>query len=59
MTCYVQFVETATEKVTHQIECPNERSAERVLRGADINLNHETYHLKISETKSADCEACK
>lgn len=59
MTVYVHFVEKKTKKVTHQIMCHNAASAERVLRGASINLNHQTYRLVLSETKSDDCEVSK
>ena len=42
----VQIVETETGAVVKEIECGDERRAERVERGVMINLNHDRFYTK-------------
>lgn len=47
MSVIVKIIETETGKVVQEIPCKGEREAERVERGANINLNHEKFHTEI------------
>ncbi len=47
MSVLVKIIETETGKVVQEIPCNGEREAERVERGANINLNHEKFHTEI------------
>ena len=44
---YVQIVEYETDKVVKQMGPFPEKWAEKMDRGANINLNHENYYTKI------------
>jgi hypothetical protein len=43
----VKIIETKTGKVVEEITVSSERSAEKVSRGVNINLNHRKYHTEI------------
>ena len=45
----VEIVQTKTGEVVQTIEAGSYRSAERVERGVNINLNHNEYHTRIAE----------
>lgn len=47
MTWNVQIINSKTGEVVRDIPCDNQRIAERVERGANINLDHENFHTKI------------
>lgn len=49
MNCYVEIVNTTTDEVVKRMGPMNERTAERVESGANINLNHDEYHTRIVE----------
>ena len=49
MICIVQVIEYATSEVVKEIPCENERSAERVERGVNINLNHDQFFTQKVE----------
>lgn len=48
---FVEVIEAATdsthEKVIKTIQCDGQRTAERVERGMNINLNHERFYIRI------------
>lgn len=44
---YVEIVEKATGEVVERMGPMNERTAEKVKRGASINLNHKEYFTRI------------
>jgi hypothetical protein len=44
---WVEIVETETGKVETRMGGLSERTAERVERGANINLDHEHYHVRV------------
>lgn len=48
---YVEIVKTSTDEVVKIMGPMNERSAERVLAGASINLNHDEYSVRIIQEK--------
>lgn len=43
----VQIVESETGNVVKEIECGDERRAERIERGVMINLNHDQFHTQL------------
>ena len=45
----VQIVELETDDVVKEIDCGDERRAERVERGVRINLNHDRFFTKVVE----------
>jgi hypothetical protein len=45
----VEIVERGTDKVVKRIPCASERAAEKVERGANINLNHDGFYTRIVE----------
>lgn len=46
---YVKIVETTTNKIEKEMGPMDERRAERVQRGASINLNHDEFHIETEE----------
>jgi hypothetical protein len=44
---FVEIVEIATEKVIKRMGPMDARKAQRVQAGADVNLNHEQYLVRI------------
>lgn len=53
MTYIVKVINCETGEVVKEIECPNERSADRVDGGLNINLNHEQFYTLIEQRESA------
>lgn len=51
---YVEIVRAEGGVVVRRIEAGGERSAERVERGANINLNHDLYYTRIVEDDKPD-----
>lgn len=49
MKYYVEVVETETDEVVERMGPTAERTAEKIERGVNINLNHEDYHTRIVE----------
>ena len=45
----VVIIEYATDKVEKTIECINDRSADKVDAGLQINLNHEKFYTLIKK----------
>lgn len=45
----VEIVERSTETVVKRIPCDSERSAEKVERGVNINLNHDEFFTRIAD----------
>jgi nitrogen regulatory protein PII-like uncharacterized protein len=52
MDHYVHIIEDATGKVIKEMGPMSERKAEKVERGANINLNHERFTVVISDEKA-------
>ena len=50
MNHYVLIVETGPKKIVRVMGPMSEHKAERVERGASINLNHESYHTAVVES---------
>ncbi len=46
---FVEIVEYDTERVDKSMRCHSERDAEKVDRGANINLNHERFYTRIRQ----------
>lgn len=44
----IEIVETETNEVVQTIPGGSHRTAERIERGVNINLNHEKYHTRIT-----------
>lgn len=44
---YVEIVSYETGEVVKRIECQSERSAERVERGVNINMDGEKFYTRI------------
>ena len=49
MKYLIEIVETETGEVVETMEATSERTAEKIERGVNINLNHEDYHTRIVE----------
>lgn len=49
MKYFIEIVETETDEVVERMGPHPERTAEKIERGANINLNHEDYHTRIVE----------
>lgn len=49
MKYLIEIVETETDEVVETMEATSERTAEKIERGVNINLNHEDYHTRIVE----------
>lgn len=49
----IQIIETATDRVEHEIDVTgqSERSIERTEDGVNINLNHEQFHTNVTEVE--------
>lgn len=45
----VRIVNSKTKEVSAEMEAHSERAAEKIERGASINLNHEEYHIEVIE----------
>lgn len=52
-TWRVEVVEFATEAVVKSIDCASERSADKVDRGVNINLNHERFFTRVVSSDAA------
>jgi hypothetical protein len=52
----VIIMETETGEIVQEMEPTTERMAERIERGANINLNHDSFHTEIVEAKY--CPRC-
>lgn len=46
----VQIIEYKTNEVVEEIKCKNQRDADRVDRGININLNHDEFYTMIQDT---------
>lgn len=46
---YVHIVESETGEIVEQMGPMSERRAAKVQRGANINLNHDSYHTDLVE----------
>ena len=46
---YVEIVDRATGEVVERMGPMDERTAERVMLGANINLNHDGYFTRLVE----------
>ena len=55
-TVYVQIIKDATNECSWQSGPVSERQAERMQRGASINLNHDEFSVVISETRREDAK---
>ena len=49
---YVKIAETATGKVEKRMGPMSEGKADRVERGASINLDHAEYHIDVEEIEA-------
>lgn len=53
----VQIIKEDTGEVVTQMEPTGERAAERIERGANINLNHDEYYTEIVTELQAKIES--
>lgn len=53
MQKYVEIVETKTDRVERRMGPMSERQAERVERGAEINLNHERFYVRVIDAEES------
>lgn len=44
---FVEIVETATDKVEERLGPHSKRTAERIESGAEINLDHERFYVRV------------
>jgi hypothetical protein len=54
MDVWVEIVEMGTEEVASRMGPMSEHRAERVERGASINLNHEKFYTRIVDKDGAE-----
>ena len=52
MKYYIEVVEFESGEVVSRMEASSERTAEKIDRGVNINLNHENYYTRITEEES-------
>lgn len=48
----VNIIDRETGETVEKIKCENQRKAEKVIRGVNINLNHERYMTEIVKLES-------
>lgn len=51
---YVEIVETATDEVVKSLGPHSERSAERIERGVEINLNTDRFHVRMRPASAVE-----
>lgn len=57
MKYFVDIKRNKTKTIEKSIECSSERTAEKVERGVNINLNHKEYYTIIRKEETSDVKA--
>ena len=50
----IEIVKTDTDEVVKTMTAPTQRQAERIERGANINLNHADYHTVVKDSNGEE-----
>ncbi len=56
-TFYVEIRKRVTDEVVKRLGPATEKSAERIQRGAEVNLNHDDYYTEIVDDSVEDQES--